>query len=101
MNKITVMVGAGALVVGAVVALVIGFFSMPGMMMLEDESPYDFATTIERFEQEVAAGRGVEDPETHRKGPILWVALAVGKLTLIGDVLGHAGLRHLQQYEVQ
>ncbi|AFG38722.1 DUF302 domain-containing protein [Spirochaeta africana] len=75
MNKITVMVGAGALVVGAAVALVIGFFSMPGMMMLEDESPYDFATTIERFEQEVAAGG--------------WSVLTVHDMQAVLDGHGH------------
>ena len=31
----------------------IGFYSLPGLMMLEDESRYDFETTVEVFEQKV------------------------------------------------
>lgn len=56
MNKKIVLVGAAALVVGVLLTVVIGFYSMPSMMMLEDESPHDFATTVEIFEREVRAG---------------------------------------------
>jgi uncharacterized protein (DUF302 family) len=55
MKKQTIIVGAGAFVVGILLALGIGFYSMPSFMMLEDESPHDFATTTEVFEQEVTA----------------------------------------------
>jgi uncharacterized protein (DUF302 family) len=48
--------GLGGLLLGIILTAVIGFYSMPGMMMLEDESPYDFAKTVERFELEVRAG---------------------------------------------
>ncbi len=56
MNKKTVMVGAAALVVGILLTAGIGFYSMPGMMMLEDRSPHDFDTTVAVFEQQVREG---------------------------------------------
>lgn len=54
MNRKTVLVGVGALVVGVLLTAVIGFYSMPGMMMLEDESPHNFSQTVQVFEQAVA-----------------------------------------------
>ena len=54
MEKKTLLVGAGALVVGIVLTAIIGFYSMPGMMMLEDESPFSFDETVQVFEREVA-----------------------------------------------
>ena len=56
MNKQLVFVGLGALVAGVVLTAVIGFFSLPSLMMLEDRSPNDFETTVALFEQEVRAG---------------------------------------------
>ena len=57
MNKKTIIITAvSAFVVGVVLTGVIGFVSMPGLMMLEDKSPYDFDTTVEAFEQAVAEG---------------------------------------------
>ena len=53
MYKKSIAIGAVALVVGVVLTLVIGYYSMPGVMMLEDESPYPFDETVQRFEQEV------------------------------------------------
>ena len=55
MNKRTMLIAAGSLVVGVVLTLVIGFYSMPGMMMLEDASPYGFDRTVEVFETTVRA----------------------------------------------
>jgi len=43
----------GGLIVGAVLMGIIGFYSLPGMMMMEDESRYDFDTTVEVFEEKV------------------------------------------------
>ncbi len=40
-------------VAGVIIMGIVGFYSMPGMMMLEDRSPYDFETTIEVFEEKV------------------------------------------------
>jgi len=56
MIKNLVIVGAVAFGVGVIAALLVGFYSMPGLMMLEDESPYSFQETVERFEYEVTAG---------------------------------------------
>ncbi len=53
MSKKTWFVGAGAFVVGVILTGVIGFYSMPGMMMLEDESPYGFQETVQVFEEAV------------------------------------------------
>ena len=70
MNKKTVLVGAGALVAGIVLTAVIGFFSMPSMMMLEDRSPHDFETTVAIFEREVREG-GWSVLQTHDMQQIL------------------------------
>lgn len=70
MKKQTIFVGAGALVIGVLLTAVIGFYSMPSMMMLEDESPHDFATTVEVFEREVSAG-GWSVLQTHDMQAIL------------------------------
>jgi uncharacterized protein (DUF302 family) len=53
MNKKTWAVAGAALAVGVVLTLVVVYYSMPGVMMLEDESPYSFDETVRRFEQEV------------------------------------------------
>ena len=70
MNKQTVIVGAAALVAGIVFTVVVGFFSMPSMMMLEDRSPHDFATTVAIFEHEVREG-GWSVLQTHDMQAIL------------------------------
>ncbi|HKK48851.1 MAG TPA: DUF302 domain-containing protein [Alkalispirochaeta sp.] len=54
MNKKMWGVAAGALAVGVILTLVVVYYSMPGVMMLEDESPYSFDETVQRFEQEVS-----------------------------------------------
>lgn len=70
MNKQTVIVGAVALVAGILLTGIVGFYSMPSVMMLEDESPHDFATTVAVFEREVAAG-GWSVLQTHDMQQIL------------------------------
>ena len=55
MNKRTLLIVAGSLVAGAVLTAIIGFYSMPRMMMLEDASPYGFEQTVEVFETTVRA----------------------------------------------
>ncbi len=45
-----------AFVAGIALTGAVGFFSMPSLMMLEDESPYGFETTVDAFEQAVAEG---------------------------------------------
>lgn len=56
MSKKLIVTGVVAFVAGIVLTGVVGYVSAPSMMMLEDESPYDFETTVERFEEAVAAG---------------------------------------------
>jgi len=45
--------GSIGLVVGILFTLVILYMSAPSLMMVEDESKYDFETTVQVFEQEV------------------------------------------------
>lgn len=54
MNKQTAIAAIGGIVAGMVIMAIVGFYSLPGMMMLEDESRYDFDTTVEQFEQAVS-----------------------------------------------
>lgn len=54
MRKQVVLAGIGGLVLGLILMAVIGFYSLPGLMMLEDRSRFDdFDTTVEQFEQNV------------------------------------------------
>lgn len=53
MKRNTVFAVVGAFVLGIVLTGVIGFYSLPGMMMLEDESPYTFQETVQVFEDTV------------------------------------------------
>jgi len=56
MNKslgINLSIGIGALIAGILITLVILYMSAPGMMMMEDESKYDFEETVDRFETAV------------------------------------------------
>ena len=56
MNRKLIISVVGAFVAGIVLTGVVVYQSAPSMMMLEDESPYDFETTVERFEEAVVAG---------------------------------------------
>ncbi|MFW5729461.1 MAG: DUF302 domain-containing protein [Spirochaetota bacterium] len=56
MNRKLIAVGAGSLIAGIILTVVVGYYSMPGFMMLEDASPYSFEETVERLEQEVKDG---------------------------------------------
>ncbi|HOI31499.1 MAG: DUF302 domain-containing protein [Bacteroidales bacterium] len=47
-------IGIAGLVFGVVLALLIVNSMAPKMMLIESESPYDFNTTVERFEKSVA-----------------------------------------------
>lgn len=51
--KTNIISGIIGLIAGALLMGFIGFYSLPGMMMLEDETQYDFETTVEVFEQKV------------------------------------------------
>jgi uncharacterized protein (DUF302 family) len=54
MNKQVAIAGFGGLVAGLIIMAIVGFYSLPGMMMQEDQSRYDdFDTTVEQFEQKV------------------------------------------------
>ena len=53
MNKQGLIFTAGGFIAGLIVMAVIGFYSLPGLMMMEDRTPYDFETTVEKFEQKV------------------------------------------------
>lgn len=53
MNRKILFVGAGAFVFGILLTGLVAFYSMPGMMMLEDESPHNFDDTVRVFEQTV------------------------------------------------
>ncbi len=54
MNKQMILTGAGGFLAGLIIMAITGFYSLPGMMMLEDASRYDFDTTVEKFEQKVS-----------------------------------------------
>lgn len=56
MNKKTVFISVGALVAGVILTAVIGFYSMPGLMMREDASPHGFDRTVELFQEKVKEG---------------------------------------------
>jgi len=56
-NKVKIALGAlGAFGLGVLATLIIFYVTAPSLMMLEDESKYDFDTTITRFEEELEAG---------------------------------------------
>ncbi len=54
--KMSIIVGSASLILGVLITLLILWVSAPSMMMLEDESNYDFDTTIERFEEALDDG---------------------------------------------
>jgi uncharacterized protein (DUF302 family) len=53
MQTKSLITGAAGLLTGAVLMGFISFYSLPGLMMMEDESKYDFETTIQVFEEKV------------------------------------------------
>jgi len=55
-TKKVIVATVAAFVAGVLLTGVVGFTNMDKLMMLEDESPYDFDTTVEAFEQAVAEG---------------------------------------------
>ncbi len=75
MNRNPWIFGVGGLVLGIVLTAVVGFYSLPGMMMLEDESPRPFEPTVAAFEQAVADGG--------------WTVLAVHDMQQILERHGH------------
>lgn len=54
LTKDRILIALAALILGAFVALGSVYSAAPSLMMLEDESRYDFDQTVSRFEQEVA-----------------------------------------------
>ena len=54
--KTNIFTGIAGLVLGIILTGIIGFYSLPGLMMLEDETAYDFETTVEVFEEKVREG---------------------------------------------
>ncbi len=56
MNAVTkkyLLFGGIGLVLGLIISFVVLFISAPRLMMVEDQSKYDFEETVERFEAEV------------------------------------------------
>jgi len=51
--KTNLLTAVAALLTGAVIMGFVGFYSLPGLMMLEDETKYDFETTVQVFEDKV------------------------------------------------
>ncbi len=68
--KRIVSIAAVSFAAGILLTAVVGFFSAPSLMMLEDESPYDFDRTVEMFQQRVSDG-GWSVLETHDMQAIL------------------------------
>lgn len=54
--KYTALTAITSFLAGLVIMGFVGFYSLPGMMMLEDESKYGFEETVERFNKEVREG---------------------------------------------
>ena len=52
--KTKVITGISGLFVGVLLTGFIGFYSLPGLMMLEDETKYDFDTTVQVFEEKLS-----------------------------------------------
>ncbi len=53
MDRKLLIVGVGGILVGVLLAGVVGFYALPGLMMQEDRSPHDFETTTALFEEEI------------------------------------------------
>jgi uncharacterized protein (DUF302 family) len=73
------------LIVGVALALIIVNSMAPKLMLIESESPYDFKTTVERFEQSVAEAD--------------WKIPAVHDLQATMDKFGHS-VRAVKVYEL-
>jgi len=52
-NKNSMFIGLAGILIGFIVMGVVVFLTMPGLMLLEDRTNYDFATSVERFKQAV------------------------------------------------
>ncbi len=53
MNTKILAFGIGGFIAGLMLMAILGFYSLPGMMMLEDESKYGFEETVEVFKAKV------------------------------------------------
>jgi uncharacterized protein (DUF302 family) len=53
MNTKLLAFGIGGLLAGLILMAILGFYSLPGLMMLEDESKYGFEETVEVFTAKV------------------------------------------------
>jgi len=53
MNTKTLAIGIGGFIAGLALMAILGFYSLPGMMMLEDESKYGFDETVQVFKDKV------------------------------------------------
>jgi len=53
MNTKLIVFGIGGFFAGLVLMAILGFYSLPGLMMLEDESKYGFEETVEVFTAKV------------------------------------------------
>jgi uncharacterized protein (DUF302 family) len=62
--KKVILTGVAGLLVGAALAVFVIFKMASGMMLIETQSPYDFETTVDRFEKAVLA-KDWKIPATH------------------------------------
>lgn len=53
MNSKAILIGIGGFFAGLALMAILGFYSLPGMMMMEDESRYGFDKTVEVFKAKV------------------------------------------------
>lgn len=51
--KTNIITGSVGLIAGILITAIVGFYSLPGLMLVEDPTQYDFDTTVEIFEQKV------------------------------------------------
>jgi uncharacterized protein (DUF302 family) len=62
--KKLLITGISTFIIGAVLAMVMIFKMSPGMMLMEDRSPHNFETTVQKFEQAVIL-QGWKIPKVH------------------------------------
>ena len=55
MDRKLIAVGVVGLLAGVALTALVGFYSLPGLMMQEDQSPHDFEQTTSLFEEEIDA----------------------------------------------
>lgn len=60
----SILFGIAGLVLGLLIAFAVMFFSAPKLMLIEDESKYDFNTTVLKFEESVT-DMGWKIPAVH------------------------------------